>query len=182
VLRLRKQLTEQGLDARADTIGWHLRHHHAMTLSRATIHRILPRAGAVVPDPGKRQRSSYLRFAAELPNECWQSDFTHYRLTTLSDRPGEDVEVISWLDDHSRYALSVTAHVRITGPIVVASFRETVAQYGIPASTLTDIQSGWAVLQPGCDGRRDRPEGDEQDRRPRHRPAHVRARGGQGHR
>jgi transposase InsO family protein len=48
------------------------------------------------------------------------------------------VEIISWLDDHSRYALKVTAHVRSTGPIVLTSFRETVAQYGIPPSTLTD--------------------------------------------
>ncbi|WP_433160555.1 DDE-type integrase/transposase/recombinase [Kribbella sp. CA-247076] len=138
VLALRKQLVEAGLDAGADTIGWHLEHHHGVRLSRATIHRILTRAGAVVPDPGKRPRSSYLRFAAEQPNECWQSDFTHYRLATAGGRPGADVEIITWLDDHSRYALSVTAHVRVTGAIVVASFRETVAQYGIPASTLTD--------------------------------------------
>ena len=40
VLRLRKQLVEAGLDAGADTIGWHLTHHR-LTLSRATIHRIL---------------------------------------------------------------------------------------------------------------------------------------------
>ena len=50
VLRLRKQLTEQGLDAGADTIGWHLRHRHDVTLSRATIHRILTRRGAVTPE------------------------------------------------------------------------------------------------------------------------------------
>jgi hypothetical protein len=48
------------------------------------------------------------------------------------------VEIITWLDDHSRYALHVSAHLRITGPIVVASFRETAAQHGYPASTLTD--------------------------------------------
>jgi transposase InsO family protein len=138
VLALRKQLTEAGLDAGADTIGWHLLHHHDVRVSRATIHRVLSRAGAVVPDPGKRPRSSYLRFCADQPNECWQSDFTHYRLTRPDGAPGTDVEVITWLDDHSRYALSVTAHPRITGAIVVASFRRTVAQYGIPASTLTD--------------------------------------------
>ena len=28
VLRLRKELSEAGLDAGADTIGWHLTHHH----------------------------------------------------------------------------------------------------------------------------------------------------------
>ncbi|MEU4289922.1 integrase core domain-containing protein [Kribbella sp. NPDC026596] len=48
------------------------------------------------------------------------------------------MEIITWLDDHSRYALAVTAHTRITGAIVLTTFRETVAQYGVPVSTLTD--------------------------------------------
>ncbi|MGR6967022.1 IS481 family transposase [Geodermatophilus sp. URMC 61] len=133
VLRLRKQLSEAGLDAGADTIGWHLTHHHQVTLSRATIHRILTRAGAVVPAPAKRPKGSYLRFAAEQPNETWQSDFTHYRLTT-----GAVTEIITWLDDHSRLALHVSAHPRITGPIVLATFRQAADRHGYPASTLTD--------------------------------------------
>jgi transposase InsO family protein len=133
VLRLRKQLDGAGLDAGADTIGWHLAHHHATALSRATINRILVRAGAVTPDPSKRPKSSYIRFEADQPNETWQSDFTHYRLVD-----GTDAEILTWLDDCSRYALSVTAHVRVTGPVVLATFRETVATHGVPASTLTD--------------------------------------------
>jgi len=40
VLRLRKQLDEAGLDAGADTIDWHLPHHHQTTLARASINRI----------------------------------------------------------------------------------------------------------------------------------------------
>jgi transposase len=155
VLRLRKQLAEAGLDAGADTIGWwHLQRHHQLKLSEATIHRILTRAGAVIPDPGKRPRSSYIRFAAEQPNECWQSYFTHYRLTTRDGVPGLDVEIISWLDDHSRYALWVTAHRRITGPIVLASFRETVALHGIPASTLTDNGMVYTIRYSGGKGGR----------------------------
>ncbi|MGY1836262.1 IS481 family transposase [Blastococcus sp. SYSU DS0510] len=133
VLVLRKQLAESGLDAGADTIGWHLTQHHQTTLSRATIHRILSAQGAVTPDPAKRPKSSYIRFAAEQPNETWQSDFTHYRLTT-----GADTEIITWLDDHSRLALHVSAHARITGPIVLATFTNAAAQHGYPASTLTD--------------------------------------------
>jgi transposase InsO family protein len=133
VLRLRLQLTEAGLDAGADTLGWHLAHQHATTLSRATINRILVRAGAVTPDPSKRPKSSYIRFEADQPNETWQSDFTHYPLTD-----GTDCEILTWLDDCSRYALSVTAHARVTGPIVLATFRKTIASYGVPASTLTD--------------------------------------------
>jgi transposase InsO family protein len=133
VLRLRQQLSEAGLDTGADTIGWHLARHHRTVLSRATINRILVRAGVVVPDPSKRPKSSYVRFEAEMPNECWQSDFTHYRLAD-----GTDVEILTWLDDCSRYVLSVTAHSRVTGPVVLATFRKTVAAHGIPASTLTD--------------------------------------------
>jgi len=138
ILRLRKELAETGLDAGADSIGWHLTHRHQLTVSRATIHRILVRAGAVVPDPAKRPRSSYLRFEAAMPNECWQSDFTHYRLATPDGTTGIDMEIISWLDDHSRYALHVTAHARVTGPIVVATFRQAADLHGHPASTLTD--------------------------------------------
>jgi transposase InsO family protein len=133
VLRLRKQLTEAGLDAGAETIGWHLVHHHRITVSRATIHRILIRAGQVTPAPDKRPKASYLRFQAEMPNETWQSDFTHYRLAS-----GADSEIITWLDDHSRYALHVSAHPRITAPIVVATFSQAAGLHGNPASTLTD--------------------------------------------
>jgi transposase InsO family protein len=100
--------------------------------------RYLAKRGLVTPQPHKRPRSSYIRFQAAMPNECWQSDFTHYRLTRPDGRPGRDTEIITWLDDHSRYALSVTAHHRITGPIVLTSFRNAAAQHGHPASTLTD--------------------------------------------
>ena len=133
VLAVRDHLAQAGLDAGADTIGWHLDHVHHTRLSRATINRILRRAGRVIPEPAKRPKSSYLRFQAAMPNECWQSDFTHYRLAT-----GTDVEIITWLDDHSRYALHLSAHPRITAHIVHKSFLETGSRYGFPASTLTD--------------------------------------------
>lgn len=149
VLALRKQLAESGLDAGAETIGWHLEHRHAVTLSRATINRILVRAGAVIPEPAKRPRSSYIRFEAEMPNETWQSDFTHYRLAT-----GRDVEVITWLDDHSRYALHISAHHRITARLVLDTFTETAAQHGYPASTLTDNGMVYTVRFAGGKGGR----------------------------
>jgi transposase InsO family protein len=133
IVELRQHLTAQGLDAGADTIRWHLQHHHHITVSRASVDRTLHRHGLVAPAPQKRPRSSYRRFQAEQPNEMWQADFTHFRLTT-----GVDVEILSWLDDHARYALSVTAHLRVTGPIVVDTFRSAIAQHGPPASTLTD--------------------------------------------
>jgi transposase InsO family protein len=133
IIELRKELAGQGLDAGPDTIAWHLEHHHQVRVSAATVARYLARAGLVVPEPRKRPRSSYIRFAAEQPNECWQADFTHYPLAG-----GTGTEILTWLDDHSRLALRVTAWNRVTGPIVFTEFRAAAALYGLPASTLTD--------------------------------------------
>ena len=36
-----------------------------------------------------------------MPNECWQADFTHHRLTRPDGHPGADCEVLTWLDDCS---------------------------------------------------------------------------------
>jgi transposase len=69
VLALRKQLIESGHDAGADTIAWHLAQRHGVRLSKATVHRILARHGEITPEPRKRPKSSYIRFAAEQPNE-----------------------------------------------------------------------------------------------------------------
>jgi transposase InsO family protein len=133
IVALRKDLAGRGLDAGPDTIAWHLRHQHQVTVSAATVARYLARAGLVVPEPRKRPKASYIRFAAELPNQCWQADFTHYPLAG-----GAGTEILTWLDDHSRLALRVTAANRVTGPVVLAEFRAAVAGYGAPASTLTD--------------------------------------------
>jgi transposase InsO family protein len=135
IVRIRKELTEQGLDAGPETIAWHLQQHHQLRVSRTTISRHLTAHGLVVPTPRKRPRSSYIRFQAELPNETWQADFTHYR---LADPAGTDTEILTWLDDCSRYALHMTCWTPVTGPIVLKTFRQAVAAHGIPASTLTD--------------------------------------------
>ena len=160
VLRLRKQLLEGGHDAGAETICWHLTQHHDVALSRATIHRILTRHGAVTPEPKKRPKSSYIRFEAAMPNETWQSDFTHYSLTDTDTFP-KGVEIITWLDDCTRYVLHTSAHRAITTPIVKATFRETAGQHGVPASTLTDNGMVYTVRLAGI-GRQGGRNGFEQ--------------------
>ena len=57
ILQLREKLTTAGLDAGPDTIAWHLRQHHQLAVSRATISRILTAHGLVTPQPKKRPRS-----------------------------------------------------------------------------------------------------------------------------
>ncbi len=121
------------MDAGPVTIASHLTAENGTAPSTSTIRRILHRAGLVVPTPKKRPRSSLRRFAADQPNECWQSDFTHWRLVD-----GTDTEILDWLDDHSRFLLSLTAFHRVTGDDVVNTFTDTINAYGPPAVTLTD--------------------------------------------
>ena len=133
ILELRRTLTAQGLDAGPETIAWHLREHYSIEVSPATIRRRLITAGLIKPQPRKRPKSSYIRFQADIPNEMWQTDMTHIHLADNTD-----IEVLTWLDDHSRYALNVTAYPVVNTRVVVTSFRRTAGQHGYPASVLSD--------------------------------------------
>ena len=134
IVALRIELTAGGLDAGPATIAWHLgRAGLPVVPSTSTIRRILGAAGLVVPEPRKRPRSSWIRFEAAAPNDVWQSDFTHWRLAD-----GSEVEIISWLDDHSRYLLGCAAFRRVAGDDVVATFTAAGDAHGWPAATLTD--------------------------------------------
>ena len=144
VIALRRQLTEQGLDAGPHSIAAHLERSGHTSPSVTTIWRILTRAELITPEPRKRPRRSYLRFEADLPNECWQSDFTHWPLAD-----GTDTEILTFLDDHSRYVISLTAHTTVTGSIVLERFRAAIDTHGIPQSTLTDNGMVFTTRQRG---------------------------------
>ena len=155
IIALRTELTGKGLDAGPHTIAWHLQHHHRLDVSVASISRHLHAAGLVQPSPHKRPKSSYIRFAADQPNERWQADFTHWWL-----KRGNHAEILCWIDDHSRYALSVTAHIRITTPIVVDEFTKATQRHGIPYSTLTDNGMVFTTRLAGGRGGRNRFENE----------------------
>jgi len=97
IVALRTGLTVQGLDAGPLTIAWHLEREGLRAPSSSTIRRVLHAAGLIRPEPHKRPRSSWRRFEAAMPTEVWQSDMTHWWLAD-----GTEVEIRSWLDDHSR--------------------------------------------------------------------------------
>ena len=133
IIALRTGLTAEGLDAGPVTIAWHLEREGHPAPSTSTIRRILHAAGLVTPEPRKRPRSSWIRFEAAAPNELWQSDTTSWRLAD-----GSEVEICSWLDDHSRYLLGCTAFGRVDGDDVVATFCAAGETHGWPTATLTD--------------------------------------------
>jgi transposase InsO family protein len=133
IVALRKGLADQGLDAGAETIHHHLSSRHAEIPSVSTIWRVLRRRGFVTPQPHKRPRSSWIRFEARLPNECWQSDVTHWRVAD-----GAEVDIVNFLDDHSRLAVSSRVMRTATAPAVLEVFREAGGRWGFPAALLTD--------------------------------------------
>ena len=135
IVAIRKQLTEFGAEAGPDTIHTHLARNHdnVAPCSVASIWRILTRRGFITPEPHKRPKSSYIRFEAALPNECWQMDVTHVTL-----RNGRTVEVLNIIDDHSRLCVASRAFPVTTAADVVATFYNAATTYGFPASVLSD--------------------------------------------
>jgi transposase InsO family protein len=119
---------------RAETIAHHLARRRIDGVpSVSTIWRILRREGLVSPQPQKRPRSSLIRFEAELPNETWQADITHWRLAG-----GQDVEILNMIDDHSRLFLASRAFPTAKAADVVDVFRSAIDLHGTPASLLCD--------------------------------------------
>jgi transposase InsO family protein len=137
IVALRKELTDLGVDAGAHTIHYHLqrryRRRRGPVPSVATIWRVLCRRGFVTRQPQKRPKSSWRRFQAELPNECWQADTTHWALAD-----GTDVEILNMIDDHSRLLIASRAFVTTKAADVVETFHHGAIELGLPASMLTD--------------------------------------------
>ncbi|MBA3630043.1 MAG: DDE-type integrase/transposase/recombinase [Actinobacteria bacterium] len=133
VVRLRKELLDQGFDCGAHTIHYHLSLTDPAPPSISTIWRVLKRRGFVTPEPHKRPKSSYIRFEARLPNECWQSDVTFYEL-----KDGSKVEILNFLDDFSRVCVASKVLSTTTSPDVVGTLYDAGGAWGLPASLLTD--------------------------------------------
>ncbi len=163
IVALRKQLVEAGHDAGAETIAWHLRQQPDQQVgavpSVATIWRVLSRRGFVVPQPHKRPRSSWRRFTAELPNECWQADITHWQLVDHRDMQTgieREVEILNIIDDHSRLLVGATARAVFKAGDIVADLHAAIARHGRPERLLTDNGAvftghfrgrGWVALE-----------------------------------
>ena len=133
IVKLRKQLERDGHDAGAHTIAFHLAKQLDHTPSVTTIWRILKRKGLVVPKPQRCPHSSIKRFQADLPNQMWQADVTHWHLAD-----GSDVEILNFEDDHSRLFLASDVYATTKAADVVGTFHKVCSYHGLPASLLTD--------------------------------------------
>jgi transposase InsO family protein len=133
IVSWRKRLEEQGLDAGAESIHFYMSTPGRNTPSISTIHRVLVTRGFVVPEPHKRPKSSWVRFEADFPNECWQADVTHFEAAN-----GVVYEILNVIDDHSRLCVASRAFVVTRAPDVVRTLHHAAATWGYPQRFLTD--------------------------------------------
>lgn len=133
IVALRKELIEQGHDAGAATIQWHLgRRGQGRVPSTATIWRVLVRRGFVIPEPRKRPKAAWRRFEAAAPNELWQTDATKWVIAI------GQVEILSFLDDCSRVITGCRAVATATSDNTWATFSEAAKTWGLPFGQLSD--------------------------------------------
>jgi transposase InsO family protein len=132
IVEWRKKLDGDGLDAGPGSIQSYLSRRGIAVPSEATIWRILVRRGFVVPEPKKRPRSSWCRFEAEFPNELWQADATKWVIGI------GQVEILTFLDDHSRLVTGSRAVLTATTDNTWELFSYAVQHWGLPSGHLSD--------------------------------------------
>lgn len=102
--------------------------------SQSTIHKTLSEKGLVskakrkpVKNPPKPRF-----FERSRPNQLWQSDIMTFRLA------GRNAYLIGFMDDYSRYIVSLGLYRSQTAEHVLETYRRGIAEYGVPREMLTD--------------------------------------------
>jgi transposase InsO family protein len=137
--------------AARDEYRWGARKLHAFLTGRqgegdvpcrATIHKILQRAGRVRPPvPPVRPQ----RFERRVPNHLWQIDYKG-----PLPCPGRARYLLSIEDDHSRYLLAARLTADMTMATAWALLWEVFGEAGLPLAILSD--NGFAPRGPGGHG------------------------------
>ena len=130
--RLQQVAAEQDWTAR----GWRVP-------SRATIHKILRQEGLVIPEPKKRPKSSYRRFAYARPRDCYQIDATTVVFPDAVAGKLTQAVVMEVIDDCTRVLVaSIAAHAE-TADAAVTAIQAAFTLYGVPAIVLSDNGSAF---------------------------------------
>ena len=133
VVALRTELSDAGLDSGPATIQWHLgRRGMTAVPSVSTVWRILVRRGLVISQPRKRPKSSWCRFEAPAPNHLWQADATKVVIVI------GQVEILTFLDDHSRVVTGCRAVMSATTDNTWEAFWAATQTWGVPVGQLSD--------------------------------------------
>ncbi len=109
----------------------------------STITEILRRPGQLRQ---AEQKGPWQRFEYEAPNELWQMDFKGPLQLSNAGR----CEVLTLLDDHSRFWLAVEACANQRNQRVKERLREVFGRYGLPQRILCDNGSPWGSAESAC--------------------------------
>jgi transposase InsO family protein len=141
--RTTREVEERVLALRAAHPAWGGRKlHHALARqgmmhppAPSTLTAILRRHGQLAAAAPPRD---FVRFEHPAPNELWQMDFMGHRPLD-ADR----VHPLTLLDDHARFALTVTACANEQHPTVKDELTAVFRRYGLPRGILSDNGSPW---------------------------------------
>ncbi len=117
------------------TILYHLEREGVVPVpSRSAIYRALVRHNLVDQTARRKRRKDYKRWERARAMELWQMDIMGG--VYLSD--GSECKVVTGIDDHSRFCVSVKVVRRATARPVCDALVEAMARHGIPDQVLTD--------------------------------------------
>ncbi|MFN2582956.1 MAG: IS481 family transposase [Candidatus Dormibacteria bacterium] len=102
--------------------------------SESAVYRCLVRAGVIDPAQRHRNVDHWKRWERGEPMELWQMDVVGGVL--LGD--GTTAKVLTGVDDHSRYCVSVRVMPRERTQLVCDGFSAALRAYGVPQQVLTD--------------------------------------------
>jgi len=112
-----------------------LKRYFGLGTSATTVRRVLKQEGLAASKPRARAKPQPRghRFERAEPNQLWQSD-----LFTFLLRKHERVYVAAFLDDHSRYLVSLALAHHQKSSLVLEALARGIAEYGAPREILTD--------------------------------------------
>lgn len=114
-------------------VQWLRRTRH-LPVTAHQVRKTLKQADLVPEKPRKRKRKEAIRFFERAePNQLWQTDITYWKAAR-----GQNVYLIGFMDDYSRYVVGWGLFSSQTGARVLEVLRTAIGQYGAPKEILTD--------------------------------------------
>ena len=112
------------------TIAHYLGREQVASLpSRSSIYRCLVRHRLIDPQRRRKRREDYRRWERMRPMELWQMDV----MGGVKLEGGDELKLVSGLDDHSRFCVSAKLVERATARPVCAALIEAMQRHGCPS-------------------------------------------------
>jgi transposase InsO family protein len=131
VVRAKREHPEQGTRRIRDVLA----RFEGLGVSETTVRKVLHEEGLLEAraEPVAKPRPEEPRFERAEPNQLWQSDIFTFLL-----RRHERLYVTAFLDDYSRYLVSLVVAHHQKSSLVMEALQRGIADYGAPREIMTD--------------------------------------------